>query len=254
MNCYYKVVVGGLLWLAFNLTAFGDTLYITGYTQDVIDGGQFSANLGDPNQSFYVYCADYRNGEGTPAAVNLSSPDQSLPFGGLANTRYGTTPTASFAYYNDGKSALSAFDRYVLAGWLTTQYDFSSGVTTSDDQIQNAIWTLLNTNGTSEFPFWDQEGTGTWITQAVSWESSAALAGTLAAFEKSIVIYTSTDVAGNNDLTQDAGSRYGIGTQEMIDPQSAVPEPSSVVLLGTGLLAIAWFRKRLRVDSIVTMK
>jgi PEP-CTERM motif len=253
MNSYCKVVVGGLLWLAFNLTAFGDILYITGYTQDVIDGGQFSANLGDPNQSFFIYCVDYRNDDGS-AAVNLSSPDSSLPYGGLANTRYGTTPTANFAFYNSGPNALSAFDRYVIAGWLTTQYDFSSGVTTSDDQIQNAIWTLLNTSGTSAMPFWDQEGTGTWIEQAESWESNAEAAGTLAAFGKTVVIYTSTDVAGNNDLTQDAASRYGVGTQEMIDPQATVPEPSSVVLMGTALVAIAWFRRRFRVDSVVTMK
>ena len=254
MNSYCKFAVVGLLWLAFNLTAFGDVLYITGFTQDVVDGGQFSANLGYPNQSFFIYCVDYRNYEGTPATVNLSSPDQSLPYAGLANTRYGTTPTANFAFYNTGTSALSAFDRYVIAGWLTTQYDFSSGVTSSDDQIQNAIWTLLNTSGASGFPFSDAEGTGTWISQAVSWESNAALGGTLAAFAKTIVIYTSTDVAGNNDLTQDAGSRYGVGTQEMIDPPSAVPEPSSVFLMGTALLAIAWFRRRLRVDSVVTMK
>lgn len=250
MKWFSKAAVGGLLWLTFS-AAFGSTLNITALTENVDDGGQFLANLGNPAQSFYVYCVDYRNGESTPATVNLSTPNMSVsPYDGLADTRYGTTPTANFAFDNGNPSSgaytLSAVDRYVQAAWLTTQFNFTSGVTTSDDQIQNAIWTLLSTNGTSQFPFGDVAGVGTWITQAVNWETNAAAMKTLAAFESTVVIYTSTDVAPNLDLNNaDPGNRYVVGTQEMIGTTST-PEPATLAMMGAGLLTLGLLRKRIK--------
>ncbi len=236
MKWFSKAAVGGLLWLSFG-AAFGDTLYITGLTENVLEGGQFSAYLNDPSQQLVVYCADYRNAEGTPDTVNISTP---LSLADIAATRYGTTPTASFSYYTSAP-ALTALDRYVLAGWLTTQYNFTSGVTLADEQIQNAIWSLLTTAGNGGFPFGDALGTGTWITQSETWKAAAALNGTLTSFESSVRIYTSTNVAGNNDLTQDAGSRYNTGMQEMI---GTVPEPDTIAMMGIGLLGIGLYGRR----------
>ena len=236
MKWFSKVAVGGLLWLSFG-AAFGDTLYITGLTENVLEGGQFSAYLNDPSHQLIVYCVDYRNDAGSPDTVNISTP---LSLADIAATRYGTTPTASFSFYTCN-AALSALDRYILAGWLTTQYNFNSGVTLADEQIQNAIWTLLTTNGDSQFPYWDQLGTGTWITQAENWENAAAINGSLSSFASSVRIYTSTNVAGNNDLTQDAGSRYSTGMQEMI---GTVPEPETIAMMGIGLLGVGLYGRR----------
>jgi hypothetical protein len=242
MKLFSKAAAGGLLWLTFSAAAFGDTLYVTGFTENVLDGGQFTAYLASaPMQQLLIYCVDYRNGEDSPASVNISSPT-SIP--ALVDTRYGTTPTGNFSFFNTGTGALSAQDRYLLAGWLTTQYNFTSGVTTSDDQIQNSIWTLLSTNGTSQFPFGDGLGTGTWITKAVTWENSQSAAALLA-FESTVHVYTSTSVAGNNDLTQDANSRYTTGIQEFVGV-SSTPEPATFAMLGAGLLAIGMFRKRFK--------
>jgi PEP-CTERM motif len=249
MKWFSKAAVGGLLWLTFSSAAFGTTLFLTGYTEDVDDGGQFLANLGNPAQSFYVYCIDFQNEETSPATVNISTPNTSTAdvgpnYDGLANTRYGAVPTSAFTYANSGPNALNSAQRYVMAAWLVTQYNFpGSNVTLSDDEIQNAIWTLLNTTGTtSGFPFGDALGTGTFLTQAYSYVTTTPTAALLA-FESEIQIFTSTNVVKYNGPNWSPLS----GTQEMITVNTAsTPEPATLAMMGAGLLTLGMFRKRMK--------
>jgi len=253
MQWFSKAAVGGLLWLTFSAAAFGTTLTFTAQTENVDNGGQFSAILStDPTQTQLVYCVDYANDLLGVDTVNVSTPNPAVtPFSGLAITRYGQTPTADFSFYNSGAGTLSsgtaplsAFERYVLAAWLITQYNFTSGVTTSDDEIQNAIWTLLTVNGTSVFPYGDAAGDGTYITQAEQWlgteQSTAAGLVNLATFESDIRIYTST----NTIPYTGPGTPFMSGNQEMIGFASSTPEPATLAMLGLGLVAIGLFRKR----------
>src|ERR1700733_1048670 len=110
MQSFSKVAVGGLLWLTFSVIAFGDTLNFTGYPQPVDDGGQFSATLSsNPTQTLLVYCIDYADYLVSGDSVFISTPNPSVsPFAGLANTRYGQTPTKDFSFYNSGTGTLSS--------------------------------------------------------------------------------------------------------------------------------------------------
>jgi hypothetical protein len=249
MKWFSRAAVGGLLWLTFGGAAFGSTLYITAFTQNVDDGGQFLANLGNPAQSFYIYCVDFQNDETTPSQVNISTPNTSTPdltpnYDGLANTRYGAVPTALFTYDGTGPTAINSAERYVLAAWLTTQFDFSSGVTSADDQIQNAIWTLLNTTGTTTgFPYGDAAGTGTYLSQAINFFDTTPTAKLLQ-FESEVRVFTSTDVVTYNGPDWSPVS----GTQEMIAviPSTSTPEPATIAMMGAGMLQLVWFRKRMK--------
>jgi hypothetical protein len=226
--------VGGLLWLGFSAFAFGDTLHITAYTENVLDGGQFTAFLtSNPTQQLIIYCVDFQNDEVNVEPVNISIPNVAMP-SSVVNTRYGTTPTANFSYANSGPGAIDAVERYVLAAWLTTQFNFSSGVTPADDHIQNAIWTLLDTDGTSGFPYSDAVGTGTFLTQATTWFNSVNGTPALTQFESQVRVYTSSDTTSTTN-----------GAQEMIGVMST-PEPATVAMLGAGLLTIGLFRKRIK--------
>ena len=248
MKWFSKAAVGGLLWLTFSATAaFGGTLNITAFTENVLDGGQFLANLGSPTQSFYVYCVDFQNQEMSPEPVNISTPntstaDTSPNFDGLANTRYGAVPTSSFTYDGSGAGALNSAQRYIMAAWLTTQYTFPSGaVTLSDDEIQNAIWTLLNTTGsTSGFPFGDASGTGAYLTQAYSFVTTTPTSALLQ-FESEIRIFTSTNTVAYSGCDWSPVS----GNQEMIAVMST-PEPATLAMMGAGLLALGLLRKRIK--------
>ena len=236
MKWFPKVALGGLLWLTFSTAMFGDTLYLS-QSYNVDSGGQFMGYLtSNPTNELTMYCVDYLNQLTSPAPVNVNDLAE------LSDTRYGTTPTASFSNPDSASVGLTALQRYVLAAWLTTQYQLvpspPAAIVTLNDNIQGAIWDLLDVNGQN---FSD----GGEIGSAKSWygaQSSTALA----AFESQIVIYTPIGVATDNNLVYgSAGNRYQTAgsqqdSQEMI---GVTPEPATLAMLGAGLLAIGLYRK-----------
>jgi hypothetical protein len=242
MKWFSRVAVGGLLWLSFSAVMFGDSLYLS-QTYNIERGGQFTGYLGsDPSQMLTMYCVDYLNDLTVPAPVTVNSLAE------LSDTRYGTT--TAFANPDSASDGLSATERYVLAAYLTTQFELvpspSSAIVTLNDNIQGAIWNLLDVDGTSH-------ADGGEITTAVNWYNSQS-AGHLANFESEIVIYSPAGIAGDTNLTLGtAGNRYTTGgpnwaqdTQEMIGLMT--PEPQTLAMLGAGLLALGLLRKRRKVQ------
>lgn len=267
MTSFSKAALGGLLWLSFSAVTFGSTLFsITGQPNNIDGGGgQFTAYLGPVNtQTILVYCVDDLNEIGVPSTGNLDNITDlaNMPAYNVTTnnfTRYGETAPGSFTpivTVNDPTPTdATAQDRYAMAAWLITQYilPVSSATTAqliTDDEIQNAIWTLLdatsavhsNCSDTTISSATCAAGVSTEIGNAQTWINGQISAGTLTAFENTVVIYSDTNIAALSDPTRYTGGT----TQEMIGFTST-PEPATLAMLGAGLLAIGLFGKRFRV-------
>jgi hypothetical protein len=244
MKWFSKAAVGGLLWLTCAF-AFADTIYFTGQPENVEQGGQFTAYLAsNPSQTLLTYCVDDLNEiaiTSPPSGYSVNIVDLAVSSQVTTDTRYGQTAAGSFSTNTVAvpNAIGTAQDRYAMAAWLITQYNFTSGVTMADDEIQNAIWTLLDATGAT---YTANGGIGTYITQAETWINGLSTSK-LAAFESTVVIYSPTAVVGVADP-----ARYNIGSQEMIG-FVGTPEPATLAMLGAGLVMIGLFGKRIKAQS-----
>lgn len=240
MTRLHKAALSGLLWLAFSAIASATSITVAEQNFNVNGGGAFSAYLnGNSGQTFEVYCVDYRNTISPPDTFDVNIDRLST---GIGDTRYGTTPESGFSFQIApvGMTYGDAVNRYLLAAWLTTQYDMNAGANTGDRDlgIQSAIWNILDTNN-SNYVTGDVV---TWENNAVLWEQTQTQAQLLA-FMAGVTIYTSVDVAGNHDLNNnDTNNRYSIGPQEII---ATTPEPGMLVLVGGGLAFLGLLRRRI---------
>ncbi len=239
-----STAIGGLLWLALSTAGFATTLTITSYNYSAdSDGGGFQAYLNSNSTDlFEVYCVDYLNDADQSGAytINIDTPNLSAPDDGLGDTRYGTTTTFSWnsivagALSSSGDEFGDAYDRYVMAGWLTTQYDSFAQNSTDADGIQSAIWTLLDVNGAN---FSSDGDTLYWLQQAINFMNSPGFNS----FASDVEVYTDTTISGDTNLNYGtADNRYQTGYQEFI---SVIPEPADLVLVGCGLLFIGALRR-----------
>jgi hypothetical protein len=256
MQKVISAAVGGLLSLACLGIGFASTtfdVYQYNYTADG-DGGGFVAYLnGNMSDPLEVYCVDYLNGvepgpPGTIYPVNIDTPDLGATDDGLGDTRYGTTTAFSWnslsgsTIKSSGSEFGNAYDRYVMAGWLSTQYSSYASGSTDADGIQSAIWTLLDVNGATFTASSDGDVTY-WLQQAVNFMSNTSVFNN---FASDVRVYTSTDVSSDDNLNfGTTGNRYQTGYQEMIGVMST-PEPAALALVGCGLVLIGALKRRRR--------
>lgn len=173
-------------------------------------------------------------------ALSTSANLSETRFGGVSGsawTQFTTLGATDDAFFNSGAGS-TALARYIMAAYLESLYNQSAGGNTANNDIQDAIWTVLDpvadvtAYGAVSDPGYD--GTS-YIEQAATWymsmsnpENQAALNAFLAHFE----------IVSDATMTFSGGLGYGGFQEQIVDPPSPVPEPRDAGIILLGLLAI----------------
>ena len=185
--------------------------------------GQFLAGV-PGNPTVDIFCVDFFHS----VSPNNEWDAWFSPLSGDLSKTYGM----SIRGWSQGIAA----ERYRAAAWLATQFGspvggYDAGEKANWPNLQAAVWSLMgqDVGGTTSFPL-ALNGT------QQNWLNTALTSGNTAEFQAQASDWTVISGVNASATT---------GKQEFLVQQSVVPEPETVILLVTGLLAIgavAYFR------------
>ncbi len=221
-------------------------------------GGGAEATLNGANAE--IFCVDYFNdiylSTDYTADVTTLSTTANLSdtrFGGVSGS--GWTPLTTLGatddtFFNSGAGS-TALARYIMAAYLESLYDLSDGSNTANNDIQDAIWTILdpvadvNAYGAVSDPGYD--GTS-YIEQAASWYMAMDNAANLAALNNFLSHF---EIVSDSTMTFSNGLGYGGFQEQFVDPNPIpapvpvpTPEPRSIACMLMGLFALGMFARR----------
>jgi hypothetical protein len=243
-----------LLFTAVSASAGTVPLDVTSYNFVLAGGGGGSAATLN-GVSVEIFCDDFANDLDAPSThtgnvTDLStSPDLSLTrFGGVASNAWTTITLNDGAsvdaqdnsFFNTGNGT-AALARYEMAAYLVSLYKVVNGATASNNEIQEAIWTIMDPK--AEGAVIDPSGLSpdSYLEQAASWYMGMNTPGNLSAlnsFLSQFEIVTSPKVIFVNGL-----GTGGYQEQIVMDPV-VTPEPRGTALLLLSLLVVGFLGMR----------
>src|ERR1700722_11541599 len=254
-----KSILGAGYVLVF--TAIGATagtvpvpLDVTSYNFVLAGGGGGSAATLN-GVSVEIFCDDFANDLDAPSThtgnvTDLStSPDLSLTrFGGVASNAWTTITLNDGAgvdaqdnsFFNTGNGT-AALARYEMAAYLVSLYNVVKGSNPSNNEIQEAIWTIMDPKAEGAVINPSGLSPDSYLEQAASWYmgmNTPGNQGALNSFLSQFEIVTSPKLTYVNGL--------GIGgyqEQIIMDPV-VTPEPRGGVWLLLFLLVVGFLGMR----------
>jgi hypothetical protein len=224
------------------LTATAGTVQLTPVTYNFQLAGGGGGATGTLNGSTVEsFCDDFANSISLSTTYNADVTTLSTSVN-LDETRFGevasngwtamaisdgnaTLDSQDNSFFNTG-SGSSALARYEMAAYLVSLYNVSAGGSTSNNQIQEAIWSIMDPK--AEGAVINPSGTNpdSYLEQAASWYASMNTSGNLGSLNSFLSQF---EVVSSANMTFSNGLGSG-GFQEQIVMNPAVtPEPRGAV-------------------------
>jgi hypothetical protein len=251
-----KTLVGAgcaLLFLSIGASAGTVPLNTNNYNFALAGGGGGStATLN--GLSVETFCENFADEIYVPGSylanvttLGTSADLSNTRFGGVSSTDWttisltsgnSTIDTTDDTFFNSGKGS-SAMARYDMAAYLVSLYDVSQGNTTANNQIQEAIWTIMDPteDGTVINPA--NVNPSGYLNEAANWYSTMDSSANQAALNTFVSHF---EIVSPSDMTFTAGLGIG-GFQEQI---VMTPEPRGESWMLLGLLLSGFFVVQLR--------
>jgi hypothetical protein len=233
----------GLSFLTFSANASSVPLVVGAYNFQLAGGGggaQATLN-GVPVQ---IFCDDFDNEIYAPSTdtanvttLGFGANLDEARFGDVSSSQWttisltaGGSASTDDTFFNSGAGDAAAA-RYAMVAYLDSQYNVAQGNTTANNQIQEAIWTIMDP--TAEGAVIDPSGVDAtnYLEQAAGWYiGGGATNAFLSQFE----------VVSDTNMTV---PQVGVGTggfQEQI-VFTPTPEPRGGIWMLIGLFGIAGF-------------
>jgi hypothetical protein len=246
-----SIFTAGFAALCLTVSASGGTvpLDVTGNYNFPLDEGGGGAVATLNGATVEIFCDDYENDinlstDYTANVTQLSTTANlsKTRFGGVSGsgwTQFTTLGTQDDTFFNSGTGS-SALARYAMVAYLSSLYNLSSTDYPIDNEIQDAIWTIMDPAGEA---ISDPGVNGTsYIEQAATWYMGMDTSGNLAALNTFLSYF---DIVSDSTMTFSNGLGIGGFQEQIIDPVPVqaptpipTPEPRGIVLMLFGLFAV----------------
>jgi hypothetical protein len=241
-----------LLFIALGANAGTVTVDTDSYNFQ-LDGGGGGASATVNGAPAEIFCDNFNNEIWVPwdysadeTTLGTSANLSDTRFGGVSSTDWTaitlsdgntTLDNQDDSFFNTGNGS-GALARYEMAAYLVSLYNVGQGNNTSNNEIQEAIWTILDP--TAEGAAIDPSGVNpdSYLEQAVTWYNTmnanqSALNGFLSQFE----------ILSDPSMTFNNGLGTGGFQEQIVMTPTAAPEPRGAVwmllfLMGGGYLMV----------------